>query len=117
MSTQLTDIASADAAVHIGEEVKDASLTVPRAMFATVLVNGFLGLIAIGTYVACVQDVTSQIAESTQAFPFMGVFQVATNSTAGAIGMTIPFVVIAYSMCLNSVAAASRQAWSFARDG
>ena len=31
-------------------------------------------------------------------------------------GMTIPFIVLAYSMTLNSVAAASRQAWAFARD-
>jgi len=47
----------------------------------------------------------------------MGVFQTATGSTVGAIGMSVPFVVLAYSMTLNSVAAASRQAWAFGRDG
>jgi len=41
---------------------------------------------------------------------------VATGSKAGGIGMTVPFIILAYSMCLNSVAAASRQAWAFARD-
>ena len=86
-------------------------------MFATVLVNGAFGLVAIATYVASVQDVTEQIVDSTSAFPFMDVFRVATGSTVGAIGMTIPFIVVSYSMTLNSVAAASRQAWSFARDG
>ena len=103
--------------MHIGEEVKNSSLTVPRAMFATILINGFFGLIAIGSYVACIQDVTEQIVNSEQAFPYMGVFLTATGSTAGAIGMSVPFIVLAYSMTLNSVAAASRQAWSFARDG
>ncbi|KAK5702006.1 hypothetical protein LTR97_004824 [Elasticomyces elasticus] len=107
----------ADSAAHLSEEVANASLTVPRVMFATVLINGALGLVAIVSYVACIQDVEEQILNSTIAFPFMEVFQTATGSTAGAIGMSVPFVVLAFSMTLNSVAAASRQAWSFGRDG
>jgi choline transport protein len=47
----------------------------------------------------------------------MSVFQAATGSTAAAIGMSVPFVVLIFSMTLNSVAAASRQAWAFSRDG
>lgn len=106
----------ADAACHLSEEVKNASLTVPRVMIFTVLLNGILGFISIVTYVACIQSVEEQILGSTAAFPFMEVFAVATGSNAGAIGMTIPFIVLAYSMTLNSVAAASRQAWAFATD-
>ncbi|KAK5123914.1 hypothetical protein LTR85_002111 [Meristemomyces frigidus] len=91
----------ADSAAHLSEEVSNASLTVPRVMFATILINGALGLVAIVTYVACIQDVEAQILDSTAAFPFMQVFEVATGSKAEQL------VEIT----------ASRQAWSFARDG
>lgn len=64
----------ADAAAHLSEEVKNASLAVPRVMFFTVLLNGFMGFIAIVTYVACIQSVEEQILNSTDAFPFMRVF-------------------------------------------
>ncbi|KAK3715111.1 hypothetical protein LTR37_007321 [Vermiconidia calcicola] len=106
----------ADSAVHLSEEVKNASVTVPRVMFFTVLLNGAFGFVSITTYVSCIQSVEKQIAGSTAAFPFMEVFEVATGSKAGAISMTVPFIVIAFSMCLNSVAAGSRQGWAFARD-
>ena len=38
------------------------------------------------------------------------------GSKAGAIGMTIPIVVLSISLTINATAAASRQAWSFGRD-
>lgn len=106
----------ADAAAHLSEEVKNASITVPWVMIATVLLNGVLGFVAIVTHFACIQSVEEQILDSTAAFPFMEVFETATGSKAAAIGLTIPFIVLAYSMNLNSVTAGSRQAWSFARD-
>lgn len=64
----------ADAAAHLSEEVKNASLTVPRVMFLTVLLNGFMGFVAIVTYVSCIQSVEEQILNSEDAFPFMRVF-------------------------------------------
>jgi choline transport protein len=106
----------ADSAAHLSEEVKDASLTVPRVMFWTLVINGILGFIGTCTFVASVQSIEDQVINSTASFPFIGIYQAATGSTAGAIGMTVPFIVLQFSMCLNAVAAASRQAWSFARD-
>lgn len=100
----------------MSEEVKDASLTVPRMMIFTIALNGILGLIMTITWVFAIQDVESQIVESTAVYPFIDVFAVATGSTGGAVGMTIPMVVLSISMCINALAAASRQAWSFARD-
>lgn len=64
----------ADAAAHLSEEVKNASLAVPRVMFLTVLLNGCMGFIAIVTYVASIQNVEEQILNSEDAFPFMRVF-------------------------------------------
>ena len=106
----------ADSAAHMAEEVRNASLTVPRMMIGTILFNGVLGLVVIITYVFSIQDLHAQIVDSTAVFPFIEVFAKATGSTAGAIGMTVPMVVLSTSMCVNAVAAASRQAWSFARD-
>jgi choline transport protein len=83
----------ADSAAHLSEGVSNASIVVPRVMFGTILFNGALGLVAIGTYVSSIQNVQEQIVNSTASFAFMEVFQAATGSTAGAIGMSIPFIV------------------------
>jgi choline transport protein len=100
----------------MAEEVKDASVTVPRMMMASVLVNGLLGFVVLVTYCFSIQNVESQVVASEAPYPFVDVFAIATGSTAGAIGMTIPVVLMTLSMCINSTAAASRQAWSFAGD-
>jgi len=85
-------------------------------MMTTVLLNGTLGLITIITYSFAIQSVETQIINSTAPYPFVEVFATATSSTATAIGMTIPIVLMTLAMCINATAAASRQAWSFARD-
>jgi choline transport protein len=100
----------------MAEEVKNASLTVPRMMISTVLLNGALGFVMLITYCFAIQDVEQQIIGSAAPYPFVEIFAVATGSTAGAIGMTLPIVLMALSVCINSTAAASRQAWAFARD-
>lgn len=106
----------ADSAAHMSEEVKNASLSVPRVMMSTIMLNGVLGFVATVTYVYAIQDIEKQIIDSTYAFPYIGIFADATNSYAGAIGMTIPWAVLSTASCINSVAAGSRQAWAFARD-
>lgn len=98
------------------EEVQNASLTVPRIMNATVFLNGALGFVMIITYCLSIQDVEQQIVASASPYPFVDVFAVATGSPVGAVGMSMPIVLMLLSMCINSTAAASRQAWSFARD-
>lgn len=100
----------------MSEEVKNASITVPRMMMFTVVLNGVLGLVMIITYVFVIQNVEEQVVMSTAPYPFIDIFVIATNSVAGGIGMTVPIVVMTLSMCINATAAASRQAWAFARD-
>ena len=106
----------ADAAVHMAEEVKNASLTVPWMMLTTILLNGTMGLVVMITYVFVIQDLETQIVNSTATYPFIDVFEMAIGSRAGAIGMTVPIIVLSICICVNATAAASRQAWSFARD-
>ena len=37
----------ADAAAHMSEEVKNASVTVPKMMFGTIVVNGIMGFVSL----------------------------------------------------------------------
>lgn len=106
----------ADSAAHMAEEVRNASLTVPRMMVGTVALNGLLGFATILTFLYSIQDVQGQVVNSTAVYPFIDVFATAVGSDAGAIGMTVPMIILSISMCVNAVAAASRQAWSFSRD-
>ena len=100
----------------MAEEVKNASYVVPRVMVATLVLNGTLGFVMIITFVFCITDIQSMIVESTSAFPFVGVFYAVTGSTAGTTVMTALLVAMNMAACLSTLAAASRQTWSFGRD-
>ena len=43
-----------------------------------------------------IQDVEEQILGAGNAYPWIGVFEAATGSKAGAVGMTIPFIIISF---------------------
>jgi len=100
----------------MAKEVRHAALIVPRMMIGTIVLNGILGFAMTVTLVFCIQNLEIQVVDSTAVYPFVDIFATAVDSEAGAIGMTIPVIVLSIYMCLNAVAAASRQAWSFARD-
>jgi choline transport protein len=51
--TATGSFAGSDAAVHLSEETKDASKSVPRMIIFTVVLNGAMGLVFIITYVCC----------------------------------------------------------------
>lgn len=159
--TATGSFAGSDAAVHLSEETKDASKSVPRMIIFTIVLNGLMGLVFIITYVCsvaqfvwstqlmsayqcfCITNLEAVVTSSSP-FPFMDVsghtlsvviqpveghrsggssltayqqvFMAGTNSKAATVSMsTIPLIL---SVCtsLNALAAASRQAWSLARD-
>ena len=116
---QLTAAAAfvgSDAPVHLSEEVRDASLAVPRMMLATILLNGVLGFVAIVSFVLCITDIEAVVG-STSIFPFVDVFYAGTGSRSGATAMACIPLVLTICTALNAMAAASRQAWSLSRDG
>lgn len=65
-------------------------------MMGTTIINGVLSLVSVITYMFVIQDIEKQILESTAAYPWVAVFALATGSNAGAIGMTVPFIVISF---------------------
>ena len=70
-------------------------------MLGTTIVNGALGLVAVITYMLVIQDVEQQILGAGNAYPWIGIFEVATGSKAGAVGMTIPFIIISFGKLLH----------------
>ncbi|KAI0475729.1 hypothetical protein GGR56DRAFT_675832 [Xylariaceae sp. FL0804] len=85
---------------HMVEEVHDAAVVVPRMMVATIAINGVLGLVMIVTFCFCTTDLPRMIWKSTSAFPYVGVFHEAVDSSvAGTIAMLS--VVTRLGVCGN----------------
>ncbi|KAI5255770.1 amino acid permease [Aureobasidium subglaciale] len=116
---QLTAVGSlggSDAPAHLAEEVANASYVVPRVMLGTVLLNGAMGLISIITFVLCITDYDTMVANNMSVYPYISIFRHAVGSDVGATLMTTLFILLNFFAALSVVAAGSRQIFSFARD-
>jgi amino acid transporter len=98
------------------EEIKDASETLPRAIIACVTVSGILGFLMIITLSFTLGDVNNILATPT-GYPFIQIFYNTTQSYAATNVMTAIVIVVLTSSVISTIATASRQLWSFARDG
>jgi len=99
----------------MSEEIKDASLTLPRAMMWTVVINGSLGFVMLVTFCFCLGDVET-ILSNPDVMPFVQTFLIATKSNVGTSVMTAILIILTISGCITNVATASRQMFAFARD-
>jgi len=63
----------ADASVHMAEEVAHAALTIPRAILASMTLNGIVGFTMMITVLFCLGDVESVLGTAT-GYPFIQVF-------------------------------------------
>ncbi|PTU24240.1 hypothetical protein P175DRAFT_0553513 [Aspergillus ochraceoroseus IBT 24754] len=115
LSTTITSMIGYDCSVHMCEEIKDASETLPKAIMASVGVNAVLGFIMIITLCFTLGDVDG-ILSSTTRFPFIQIFYNTTQSYAATNTMTAILVITLTASTITEVATASRQLWSFARD-
>lgn len=114
--TPVYTLLGADSAVHMAEEIKDASTVLPKAIMTSALVNGTLGFIMTITFCFALGNVLDIVGSPT-GYPFIQVFKNVTKSNAGASIMTAIVIVNITSACISTVATVSRQTWSFARDG
>ena len=99
----------------MSEEIKDASITLPRAMMWTVVINGSLGFVMLVTFCFCLGDVNT-ILSNPDVMPFVQTFLIATKSNAGTSVMTAILIILTVCGCITNVATASRQMFAFARD-
>ncbi|KAK3678197.1 hypothetical protein LTR78_002293 [Recurvomyces mirabilis] len=105
-----------DCSVHMSEETRDASSTLPKAIMGSVLLNVTLVFIMVTTLCFTIGDAATVLATPT-GYPFIAVFYSATNSYAGTNVLTAIVVIMLSGCAFSEVAASSRQIWSFARDG
>lgn len=115
MSQITSSLAGFDCAVHMAEEVRDASRTLPKAILSAVAINGVLGFLVIVTLSFTLGNVDSILATRT-GYPFIQVIYNGTHSYAGATVLVSIVVVTFTAAVIAEIATASRQLWSFARD-
>lgn len=99
----------------MSEEIKDASITLPRAMMWTIVINGSLGFVMLVTFCFCLGDV-NVILSNPNIMPFIQTFFIATESHVGTSAMTAILITLTTCGCITNVATASRQMFAFARD-
>ena len=102
----------------MAEEIKDASLIVPRCMIWTAVLNASLGFVMLITYCFCITDLQGALESPTGmlGYPYISVFYSATGSVGGTIAMTSIIIVLLLCCCISILATASRQNFAFARD-
>ena len=123
----------ADAAVHVSkpgrsaifaialimfkmsEEIENPSLTVPRSIITSILLNGCLGFGILMATLFGIGDLNNVLKSPTN-FPFVEIFLQATRSIPGTTAMTSIVITLAVSSTIGCVATSSRMTWSFARD-
>lgn len=105
----------ADGAIHMCEEIKDASTVVPQSLLISIGVNGVLGFGMLLAVLFCIGNIDNALDTPTK-FPFIEIFAQATGSNGGATGMTTLILVLTTFCNVAVVAAASRMMWAFARD-
>ncbi|EZF21890.1 hypothetical protein H112_05063 [Trichophyton rubrum D6] len=105
-----------DGACHMAEEVQNARINVPRAMFFTMFINGAMGLAMYLVILFCIGDIDKVINTETKV-PFIELFRNSTQSNTAATVLTSLLITTYIVANFNFMASASRQAWAFARDG
>ena len=98
----------------MAEEVKDAGANVPKAMVWSFVLNGFLGLFFVVTYLFCLPSVEDALNDPT-GFPFLYVFRNAV-SVGGVNVLTVVVLLLAIASNIAFNASTSRQTFAFARD-
>ncbi|RJE24713.1 permease, partial [Aspergillus sclerotialis] len=104
-----------DSAVHMSEEIRDASRVLPLGMIWTLIINGSTGFVMIVTFAFCVGNIDEVMASKT-GFEFIQVFLNSTGSVPAATGMTTIIIVMQFCAAISNVATTSRQIYAFARD-
>ncbi|MCJ1354574.1 MAG: hypothetical protein MMC33_004563 [Icmadophila ericetorum] len=105
----------ADAAIHMSEEIQNASVVVPQSIMLSIVLNGAMGFGMALALLFCIGDVSATITPPTT-FLFIDIFYQAVQSRVGAALMTALVVTLALCATVGTMASASRQLWSFSRD-
>ncbi|KAL6714500.1 hypothetical protein ACLMJK_007925 [Lecanora helva] len=113
--TPLGSMLGFDCAVHMAEEIRDASDTLPKSIFWGVVLNIVLGYLAVFTLCFTITD-PSAILDTPTKYPFIQLFYNITKSLAGTDILAAIIIITLVCAVISEIATASRQIWAFARD-
>ena len=99
----------------MSEEIRNASVVVPRSIMLSLIINGILGFGMLIAEFLSIGDIDAVINTQFQ-YPFIEIFFQATNNIAGTAVMVAVVLIIAICTSVGVLASASRMLWSFARD-
>ncbi|CAN8105310.1 unnamed protein product [Discula destructiva] len=101
-----------DTIVHIAEEVKDASIIVPQAMFWSYVLNSAMAFVMVITMLYCLGPLESILDAD---LPYLNLFS-NTGSTSAALFLAIVLILLVYAGNITALATTSREVWAFSRD-
>ncbi|KAH8665012.1 amino acid transporter-like protein [Tricladium varicosporioides] len=101
-----------DSAVHISEEVENASINVPRAMWWSFILNVVMGIAMLLTMLFCIGNL--DIAINADA-PYLILFE-NTGSKGLTLFLLTLLLVLVFAGNVTALATTSRELFAFARD-
>lgn len=105
-------ILGSDTAVHISEEVADASLVVPRTMWWSYVLNFVLALVTVITMLFCWGPVDNA---ANADIPYL-LLVANTGNNGVALMILVVLLLLIYIGNITLLATVSRETWAFARD-
>ncbi|KAJ8605050.1 hypothetical protein MRB53_041562 [Persea americana] len=104
-----------DSAVHMAEEIQDASRVLPLGMIWTLIINGITGFLMVITFAFAITDIDSALSPSYN-FTYIDTLYNATQNKAGTSIVAMLITMMCLCSTISNVATASRQMYAFARD-
>lgn len=105
-----------DSTVHLGEEIKEASRTLPLSMVFTSLANYAIGFVMTITVMFVSGSYSQKVATATGE-SYVAVIFAATQSLIATTILTVLILILFFCTAINTMTTASRQLFAFARDG
>jgi len=102
--------------ISMCEEVKHPATQVPKAMVMTIVINTIGGLLFMVPLMFVLPDL-AMLVSLASGQPVPTIIKSAVGSSAGAICLLIPLMVLAILCGTACTTATSRCTWAFARDG
>lgn len=109
-------LVGSDSAVHLGEELQDASWVLPRSMIVCAVTNYSLTFLMLITILIVKGGDVEQLIATPYAQPYVQIFYNVTQSRSASTALTALIFVLLIFGVINQVTTTSRQLWSFARD-
>ncbi|KAF2717936.1 amino acid transporter [Polychaeton citri CBS 116435] len=104
-----------DSAVHLAEELQDASYILPRAMVSASAINYVVGIVSLISFMFNIGPIDDSLCKYGGQ-PWIAVIHRITGSRAATITMIVIVATNFFCLQINLVMTSSRQLWAFARD-